>query len=138
MQDQSETTCPNFTEAAKYALDNQIQSVANAAPNQQLAHLLAEQWGKEKQTAKPPVKIYRVGRNDACPCQSGKKFKRCCMSRIKAITQDSQDKLRAIQEATAAENQPEQDKIDKATPVNLRNPTARNLRRAIKKMNRKQ
>ena len=25
-----------------------------------------------------PVKVEKVGRNDPCPCGSGKKFKKCC------------------------------------------------------------
>jgi hypothetical protein len=37
----------------------------------------------EKEEGEPPVRIpgpepQRVGRNDPCPCGSGKKFKRCC------------------------------------------------------------
>lgn len=31
----------------------------------------------------------RIGRNDACPCGSGKKFKRCCL-RDQNDTQDSE------------------------------------------------
>ncbi|EMG36010.1 protein translocase subunit secA [Desulfocurvibacter africanus PCS] len=36
--------------------------------------------GAEKTTAKQPVKreAPKVGRNDPCPCGSGKKFKKCC------------------------------------------------------------
>jgi SEC-C motif domain protein len=26
----------------------------------------------------PPVRVTKVGRNDPCPCGSGKKFKKCC------------------------------------------------------------
>ena len=26
----------------------------------------------------PPVRVEKVGRNDPCPCGSGKKFKKCC------------------------------------------------------------
>lgn len=26
----------------------------------------------------PPVRVQRIGRNDPCPCGSGKKFKKCC------------------------------------------------------------
>lgn len=26
----------------------------------------------------PPVRVSKVGRNDPCPCGSGKKFKKCC------------------------------------------------------------
>jgi hypothetical protein len=33
------------------------------------------------ETPDPAVNVYRhVGRNDPCPCGSGKKFKKCCLS----------------------------------------------------------
>ena len=32
---------------------------------------------------KPFKRVYKkVGRNDACPCQSGKKYKNCCLTKI--------------------------------------------------------
>ena len=31
-------------------------------------------FGKKK-----PTKVIKVGRNDPCPCGSGKKFKQCCL-----------------------------------------------------------
>ncbi|MFR6533027.1 MAG: preprotein translocase subunit SecA, partial [Staphylococcus simulans] len=40
-------------------------------------HVSAED-GKEKVKAKPIVKDDQVGRNDPCPCGSGKKYKNCC------------------------------------------------------------
>lgn len=40
-------------------------------------HVSAED-GKEKVKAKPIVKGDQVGRNDLCPCGSGKKYKNCC------------------------------------------------------------
>ena len=30
------------------------------------------------QAAKTPVRVTKVGRNDPCPCGSGKKYKKCC------------------------------------------------------------
>ncbi|NPV05396.1 MAG: hypothetical protein HPY67_11775 [Syntrophaceae bacterium] len=30
-------------------------------------------------TEKGPKKKVQAGRNDACPCGSGKKYKRCCL-----------------------------------------------------------
>ncbi len=33
---------------------------------------------KEKESKKPVVKDKKVGRNDPCPCGSGKKYKNCC------------------------------------------------------------
>ncbi|MGD1081978.1 MAG: SEC-C metal-binding domain-containing protein [Candidatus Sulfotelmatobacter sp.] len=32
-------------------------------------------------TRDPRRNAFKVGRNDACPCDSGKKYKRCCGSR---------------------------------------------------------
>ena len=28
----------------------------------------------------PKIKEYKIGRNDTCPCGSGKKYKNCCLS----------------------------------------------------------
>jgi len=38
---------------------------------------IAEQSGKEEIKKKGPVKVEKVGRNDLCPCGSGKKYKQC-------------------------------------------------------------
>lgn len=27
----------------------------------------------------PYVRVEKIGRNDPCPCQSGKKYKKCCL-----------------------------------------------------------
>ena len=34
--------------------------------------------GKEKVKPQPVVKDNHIGRNDPCPCGSGKKYKQCC------------------------------------------------------------
>ena len=31
---------------------------------------------------RPVVRDYKIGRNDPCPCGSGKKFKQCCQKKI--------------------------------------------------------
>jgi uncharacterized protein len=37
---------------------------------------IEQQWTRE-----PAVNVHRnVGRNDPCPCGSGKKFKKCCLN----------------------------------------------------------
>ena len=40
---------------------------------------------QQSPTAGPPTTVRRstpkVGRNDPCPCGSGKKYKKCCMGR---------------------------------------------------------
>ena len=35
-----------------------------------------------------PAPILRVGRNEPCPCGSGKKFKRCCIDRPRVVNSD--------------------------------------------------
>ena len=37
----------------------------------------------------------KVGRNDACPCGSGKKYKRCCLERIEAEERSSRQQAEA-------------------------------------------
>jgi SEC-C motif-containing protein len=34
--------------------------------------------GGEVNPKDPPRRVEKVGRNDPCPCGSGKKFKKCC------------------------------------------------------------
>jgi len=34
--------------------------------------------GGDKTVKKQPVRKKKVGRNDPCPCGSGKKYKKCC------------------------------------------------------------
>jgi uncharacterized protein YecA (UPF0149 family) len=47
-----------------------------------LLHVLQDAWIETKMDADDPPKPYvrqaTPGRNDPCPCGSGKKFKRCC------------------------------------------------------------
>lgn len=35
--------------------------------------------GKFERYARPVTPAARIGRNEPCPCKSGRKFKRCCM-----------------------------------------------------------
>jgi uncharacterized protein YecA (UPF0149 family) len=44
-----------------------------------------ESESKDKATVKaPPVRSDKVGRNEPCPCGSGKKYKRCCLVKEEA------------------------------------------------------
>ena len=44
----------------------------------QLSYSGGGETGSENQARKPVRAAPRVGRNDACPCGSGKKYKKCC------------------------------------------------------------
>lgn len=35
----------------------------------------------------PPARSEKVGRNDPCPCGSGKKYKRCCADKAESVEQ---------------------------------------------------
>lgn len=37
--------------------------------------------GKRSRLRAPARPLYRAGRNEPCPCGSGKKFKRCCIGK---------------------------------------------------------
>jgi hypothetical protein len=47
---------------------------------------LADRYGDPKgllQPAKPAARTQpKIGRNEPCPCGSGKKFKRCCLGKV--------------------------------------------------------
>ena len=44
----------------------------------QVATPLVEGFGDGKSVKRAPAKSEKVGRNDPCPCGSGKKYKKCC------------------------------------------------------------
>lgn len=74
MQNIEEDTC-------KYILKSVVQVEDNIEREKttefgEAKHVSAED-GKEKVKAQPIVKGEQVGRNDECPCGSGKKYKNC-------------------------------------------------------------
>jgi uncharacterized protein len=40
--------------------------------------LIREYWREQAASRDSPIRSFRTGRNDLCPCGSGKKYKRCC------------------------------------------------------------
>ncbi len=61
----------------KYIIRAQVQ---DNLKREEVAKPIAAKSGKEDETAakKQPVHTDKVGRNDPCPCGSGKKYKQCC------------------------------------------------------------
>lgn len=45
---------------------------------EQVAKPTTTSLGGEKVVKKQPVRKQKIGRNDPCPCGSGKKYKKCC------------------------------------------------------------
>ncbi|MDA7951476.1 MAG: SEC-C domain-containing protein [Pirellulaceae bacterium] len=63
------------TEAVHEQLDNQTSEIAQ---QQQAAINSSQGSGEERRVEPIRNKEERVGRNDPCPCGSGKKYKVCC------------------------------------------------------------
>ena len=53
-------------------------TVQTEAKRKQVAQVTGTSGGDEEVVNKPVVKQGEVGRNDPCPCGSGKKYKKCC------------------------------------------------------------
>ena len=60
----------------KYVIRAQVQ---DNLQREEVAKPIAAKSGKEDESQKrQPVRKQKVGRNDPCPCGSGKKYKQCC------------------------------------------------------------
>ena len=51
------------------------ENMQAALENNRMAQIRAMMAAKKQK-----VREYKIGRNDACPCGSGKKYKKCCLS----------------------------------------------------------
>ena len=50
----------------------------NAPERSAVAKITGEHGGDNTEVRKTPRKVEKIGRNDPCPCGSGKKYKKCC------------------------------------------------------------
>lgn len=62
-------------DTVKYLLSIEKEAIVE---RKQVAKPIRASHGKEDSSKKPVVKKDNVGRNDNCPCGSGKKYKKCC------------------------------------------------------------
>lgn len=53
-------------------------NVENMPQRERVAKEMYENAPSDTPVRKPVVKTQKVGRNDPCPCGSGKKYKKCC------------------------------------------------------------
>ena len=63
-------------------LDGRWVNVERARVQKRMVIMKLEGYDTPEEAAnfqrKGPVHVYKVGRNDPCPCGSGKKYKKCC------------------------------------------------------------
>ena len=66
-------------ETAAYSMSGQVAPDAGAGGGQMGTTEATRQALRDKPSGKPVVRTEeKVGRNDPCPCGSGKKYKKCC------------------------------------------------------------
>ena len=78
--------------------ENTVRMILSAQPRQkvervQVANPLTEGFEGAKTSVKkivltPRVNAAKVGRNDPCPCGSGKKYKKCCGANVPGADND--------------------------------------------------
>ena len=65
-------------DTVRMLLTVQIRSDADVKREQVAKPTIAIHGDSDKSIKKAPVRVNKVGRNDPCPCGSGKKYKKCC------------------------------------------------------------
>jgi len=76
-----------FRETCRWLVDQGVEDIAGAKSFfSAKAAWLAERYGDPEGLLSPVGRFERsvpkVGRNDPCPCGSGKKYKRCCLGKV--------------------------------------------------------
>jgi len=67
-------------ESVENLVDTLHQDAANAAVGNANIEDLAKAYMARPRHIKPLVKDTKIGRNDKCPCGSGRKYKNCCLA----------------------------------------------------------
>jgi len=75
-----ESPCPGSVKAVRSAIEGQIPDFYERLRNRHLKLKgIYAHCKKRNFLPKQPIQVPKVGRNDPCPCGSGKKYKKCCM-----------------------------------------------------------
>ena len=64
------------TDAMRHVAEE--EQVAVETVRERVAKGMTESVGGDGTVKKQPRKVAKIGRNDPCPCGSGKKYKQCC------------------------------------------------------------
>lgn len=79
--------CEGDTEYfGRHASEKELQQIVERLPR--ILQNIAAYW-RDPQRVYPktvPIRVQKIGRNDACPCGSGLKYKKCCASKVPPIT----------------------------------------------------
>jgi len=75
-----DSPCPGSVKSVRSAIEGQIPDLYERLRNRhiKLKGIYAN-CKKRKFSPKQPIQVPKVGRNEPCPCGSGKKYKKCCM-----------------------------------------------------------
>lgn len=65
-------------ERALYLYEDMGNMAKVAELRKELSKIPAPEWYPFNGKKQTPIKVEKIGRNDPCPCGSGKKYKKCC------------------------------------------------------------
>jgi len=76
--------------------ESELEKVKRWRRQQQMYYGRGEGQGEAKKTDSPSLnaakrRLKKTGRNDPCPCGSGKKYKKCCMPKDQAVVEQYRD-----------------------------------------------
>jgi preprotein translocase subunit SecA len=75
-----ESSGPVYLKAVRTAIEDQIPDFYERLHKRHLKLKGIYAHCKKRNFApKQPIQVPKVGRNDPCPCGSGKKYKKCCL-----------------------------------------------------------
>lgn len=57
---------------------NTINQVKKILQNPEAMKKVSQMMGQQMGTKQQPKTVNKIGRNDKCPCESNKKYKKCC------------------------------------------------------------
>ena len=100
------TRCAICGRIVKLGTDNFTQSGddywCDSCSDRELAKIMAEREDSPVERAEVPARRVKIGRNEPCPCGSGKKYKRCCYGKQEGGTFEATKAVGALKDLKEA------------------------------------
>ena len=80
IDDENQNALDKLSEAVEEAREQEAAANPNMAAAAMGATASYDEFMRTMRNKKPVKKDYKVGRNDKCPCGSGRKYKNCCLA----------------------------------------------------------
>ena len=83
--DETEDGVKGSWEKSKIEKDNELRLLETVCIQHEIDHLNGITIHDNATPLEPHVAEKKIGRNEKCPCGSGKKYKKCCINKAKAV-----------------------------------------------------